>query len=163
MSKFILEPLEDGTGRVSVKNNENGWFFPAENEYQAQFICDKLNELQELADEKPLDLHEDFEKWDNLIDRVDKNSRRLLEIKEIYQVEGDRLLEEARELKIDFKALYGGNNATTRKQYVDEQLSDLLNEKKELEFTVSNDKRRIDFLKKYTAMKIELIKIGVGE
>lgn len=130
---------------------------------KAQIICELLNEKEDLIDSKPLDLHVDFKEWDSLIEEVNKNVRRLSEIKEIYQSESDRLLEEAREVKIDFKALYGGNNATTRKQWVDEQLSDLLDEKKELEFKIAENNRKVSFLKKLIDMKIQLLRIGVRD
>ena len=151
-------------GRYGVVNstipfeNDERVIVTVDSESRARIIVDELNSLQHQIEEKPLNLHEDFQEWENCIERINKNSRRLMEIKEIYQLESDRLLEEAREIKIDFKALYGGNNATTRKQYVDEQLSDLLEEKKELTFLKDEDNRKISFLKRLIDMKIELIK-----
>ena len=151
-------------GRYGVVNstipfeNDERVIVTVDSESRARIIVDELNSLQHQIEEKPLNLHEDFQEWENLIERINKNSRRLMEIKETYQLESDRLLEEAREIKIDFKALYGGNNATTRKQYVDEQLSDLLEEKKELTFLKDEDNRKISFLKRLIDMKIELIK-----
>ncbi len=151
-------------GRYGVVNstipfeNDERVIVTVDSESRARIIVDELNSLQHQIEEKPLNLHEDFQEWENCIERINKTSRRLMEIKEIYQLESDRLLEEAREIKIDFKALYGGNNATTRKQYVDEQLSDLLEEKKELTFLKDEDNRKISFLKRLIDMKIELIK-----
>lgn len=126
-------------------------------EVKARIIVDLLNEKEDLIDEKPLDLHKDFSEYDECINSIDTDSRRLLEIKEVYQSESDRILEEARETKVDFKALYGGNNASTRKQYVDEQLYDLIQEKNELKFKVDDNLRRISFLKRMIDMKIKLI------
>ena len=145
--------------KYMVKQKSTGWFYPNLTKIQAEALCEKFNELIS----KPLDLHTDFTEWNNLINRLDKNTRRLVEIEETYQLESDRILSEAREQEVDFKALYGGNNATTRKQYVDEQLTDLLEEKKELEFVKADDNRRISFLKKLIDMKINLIKYGVDE
>ena len=105
-----------------------------------------------------IDLYSDFDEWDKIINRLDETNRRLVEIKETYQLESDRILEEARELHVNFKEIYGANNKDTRKQYVDEQLSDLLEEKKELEFTKADDNRRISYLKRLIDMKIEMIK-----
>lgn len=117
-----------------------------------------INNIINEMGEEPLDLHENFEDWDERINWLDKTNRRLVEINEIYMAESDRILEEARELKVDFKAIYGANNKDTRKQYVDEQLSDLLDEKKELEFRKADDNRRISLLKRLIDMKVELIK-----
>ena len=105
-----------------------------------------------------LDLDSDFEEWDKIINRLDKTNRRLVKIEEIYQTKSDEILSEARETEVDFKAIYGANNKDTRKQYVDEQLTELLEEKKELEFTKADDNRRISYLKRLIDMKIELIK-----
>ena len=126
-------------------------------EVKARIIVDLLNEKEDLIDEKPLDLHKDFSEYDECINSIDTDSRRLLKIKEVYQSESDRILEEARETGVDFKALYGGNNASTRKQYVDEQLYDLIQEKNELKFKVDDNLRRIGFLKRMIDMKIKLI------
>lgn len=60
--------------------------------------------------------------------------------------------------KIDFNAIYGANNQKVRQQYADEQLADLLEEKKELEFLKADDNRRISFLKKLINLKVELIR-----
>ena len=108
--------------------------------------------------ETVIDLYSDFEEWDTIINRLDKTNRRLVEIEETYQAESDRILAEARETEVDFKALYGANNQSVRKQYVDEQLSKLLDEKKELEFSKADDNRRMSFFKRLIDMKIELIK-----
>ena len=126
-------------------------------EVKARIIVDLLNEKEDLINEKPLDLHKDFSEYDECINSIDTDSRRLLEIEEEYKSESDRILKEARETGVDFKALYGGNNASTRKQYVDEQLYDLIEEKNELKFKVDDNLRRIGFLKRMIDMKIKLI------
>lgn len=109
-----------------------------------------------------LDLHKDFVEWDELIHWINKTSRRLIEIEEIYQAESKIILSEAVENGVDFKRLYGGNNASTRKQYVDEQLVDLIDEKQELKFLQADDLRRIEFLKKLIQMKIKVIDVDKG-
>ena len=126
-------------------------------EVKARIIVDLLNEKEDLIDEKPLDLHKDFSEYDECINSIDTDSKRLLEIEEEYKSESDRILKEARETEVDFKALYGGNNASTRKQYVDEQLYDLIEEKNDLKFKVDDNLRRIAFLKRMIDMKIKLI------
>ena len=117
-----------------------------------------INNIIKEIEEAPLDLHENFEDWDERINWLNKTNRRLVEIDEIYLAESDKILEEARENNVDFKAIYGANNQSIRKQYVDEQLSDLLDEKKELEFRKADDNRRISLLKRLIDMKVELIK-----
>ena len=150
----------DGIGIFDNKLNEQIIYDGFTRETTAKAIAGLLNGLQQQIEEKPLNLHEDFDEWDCLINSIDSSSRRLIEIEEIYAEESRRILAEAIETGVDFKALYGGNNASTRKQYVDSQLTELLDEKKELEFTKSDDLRRISLLKRLIDMKIELIKYG---
>lgn len=126
-------------------------------ESQAKVIVEKMNELQHQVEERPLNLHEDFKEWDNIINWLNKTGRRITEIDEIYNAESKLVLRDAIETGFDFKGNYGGNTEKTRKQYVDEQLADLLNEKKELKALQSDDLRRIEFLKRMIDMKIKLI------
>lgn len=149
-----------------VIEEETGWFFITESMRSAEFLCDKLNELLN----KPLDLHSDFTDWEERIERLDKNTRRLVAIDDEYQTESDKILAEARSIKNEtgsdvIKEMYGANNDKVRKQYVDEQehIVKLLQEKQELEFVKADDNRRISFLKKLIDMKINLIKYGVDE
>lgn len=121
-------------------------------------VCDKLNRLLDKLESKPLDLHSDFQEYDELITKMNKDARELFRLEKEYQNEFNRVLEEAIEHKVDFKALYGGNNAATRKQYVEEQLSDMLDEIQELKFCKTENQRQLDFLKRLIDMKIQLIK-----
>lgn len=142
------------------KDDENRVIMTCDSDARARLVVDELNKLQSQIEEKPLGLHEDFKDWENRMEWINQTSRRLVEIEEIYQTESDRILAEARETGVDFKALYGGNNATTRKQYVDEQLYELIEEKKELTFLKDEDNRKISYLKRLIDMKIELMKIN---
>ena len=155
----IYKLTEDGKGIIHIPSGEVA---PSLKE-----VVDNLNDYDKQLKEcraKPLDLHKDFTKWDKLITRLDKNSRRLMEIDEIYQECSDNLLAEARKLKEEtgtdvIKNKYGANNDKVRRQYVDEQehITKLLKEKQELEFVKADDNRRISFLKKHIDMKIQLI------
>ena len=102
----------------------------------------------------------DLVEWDKLLNWLSKSNRRIYEIKEEYKLESDKILAEARRIKEDpedgrdiIKEKYGGNNDKTRKKYVEEQLVDLINEKRELEFHVVEDGRRIAFLKELIRTK----------
>lgn len=154
-----------------VRDKKEGWFVPCTSKIQAEMICEKLNEVNVINTEKrvltiphdeKLDLHSDFIEWNNLINWINESSRRISELDEIYKEEFKIELQNAIEDGVDFKAIYGGNTEKTRKQYVDEQLSDLLVEKNELEFLKADDIRRIDFLRHLIKMKTELLKIDKG-
>ena len=176
MSEYSQFEVVDGYDNENnpikmIRDKETTEEYSMENELEANSVCSKLNDLNDTIKllKKSIedlglsvDLVKDFSDWDEIINRLDKTNRRLVEIEETYQSESDRILAEARETEVDFKALYGANNKDVRQQYADEQLSDLLEEKKELEFTKADDNRRISFLKRLIDMKIQLIKYGVN-
>lgn len=143
--------------------DETGESFLCYNEDVAKELSAYLNEKEEkqritvIPYDEELDLHSDFIEWDNINYWLSKTTRRLTQIEEIYQEEFKIELAQAMEEKIDFKKIYGGNTEKTRKQYVDEQLSDLIAEKKELKALQSDDLRRIEFLKKLIAMKLKVL------
>ena len=148
----------------TIKTDKEVVRFPHSADGTEMFV-NYLNNLFKKLEEKPIDLHVNFEEWNERVDWLDKTSRRLIEIEEEYNRKSDEILAHAKEMKekqgIDVvKDKYGGNNDKTRKKYVDEQLTDLLEEKKELEFLKSNDNRRISLLKRLIDMKIELIKFS---
>lgn len=110
-----------------------------------------------------INLYYDFIQWDTLITRLDKISRRLIQIEEEYENKSEEILSKARKQKEEtgtdiIKEKYGGNNDKTRKKYVEEELSDLTDEKQELKLQKEEDNRRISFLKRLITMKIELLR-----
>ena len=148
--------------------DENGKSFLCYNQDVAKELSTYLNKKEEeqrivtVPFDEELDLHSDFIEWDNLNYWLSKTTRRLTEIEEIYQEEFKIELAQAMEEKVDFKKIYGGNTEKTRKQYVDEQLSDLIAEKKELKALQSDDLRRIEFLKRLIQMKLKVIGMDKG-
>lgn len=141
--------------------DETGETFLCYNEDKAEELCNYLNEkygnwkpviqkeeTKVIPYDEEYDTHNDFIEWIQLMDWLDKTGKRLTEIDEIYQEEFKLELANAIEIGVDFKKIYGGNTEKTRKQYVDEQLSDLIEEKKMLKSYQADDLRRIEFLKK---------------
>ena len=106
---------------------------------------------------------QDLIEWNRILKRLNKSTRRLATIKEEYKNKSDEILAKARKIKEDedidiIKDKYGGNNDKIRKKYIEEQLSDLTDEKQELKLQKEEDNRRISFIKRLIDMKIELIK-----
>ena len=100
----------------------------------------------------------DLIEWNRILNRLNKSTRRLATIKEEYKNKSDEILAKARKIKEDenidiIKDKYGGNNDKTRKKYVEEELSDLINERQELDFQVAEDNRRIVYLKELIRTK----------
>ena len=110
-----------------------------------------------------MNLYQDFNEYDELINWLNLTSRRIVEIEREYKEKSKTVLQKAVEDGVDFKAIYGGNSEKTRRQYVDEQLSDLVIEKQELKLLKEDDLRRIEFLKRMIDMKIELVKYSNGD
>ena len=157
----ISTKKHDAIGVVDSEDEE--FFVRTVSEAGARVVADLLNEKEDLIKEKPLDLHKDFEEWDKLISRINKISRRLMEIEETYETESEKILNNARQIKEEtgkdiIKEKYGGNNDKTRKKYVEETLKELTDEKQELKLQKEEDNRRISFIKRLIDMKIELIK-----
>ena len=101
---------------------------------------------------------QDLIEWNRILKRLNKSTRRLATIKEEYKNKSDEILAKARKIKEDenidiIKDKYGGNNDKTRKKYVEEELSDLINERQELDFQVAEDNRRIVYLKELIRTK----------
>lgn len=155
-----------GVINTIIPDDEEKVIVTCDSEVRARLVVDELNKLQHQIEEKPLGLHEDFQEWEKRMTWINKTSRRLVRIEEEYAEKSDKILAEARKLKeseegIDvIKEKFGGNNDKTRKAYVKEQLSDLLEEKKELTFLKDEDNRKISYLKRLIDMKIELMKIN---
>jgi len=99
-----------------------------------------------------------FREYDERLDWLKATSERLVEIDREYEEKSPKILQEAIENGVDFKALYGGNTEKTRKKYVDEQLSDLILEKERLKLFKEDDNRRLGFIKRLIDMEIQLIR-----
>ena len=154
-----------GVINTTIPDEEERVIVTCDSEVRARLVVDELNNLQHQIDEKPLNLHDDFKKWYELIERINKNSRRLVEIDEEYKEKSEKILAEARKIKEEtdvdvIKDKFGGNNDKTRKTYVKEELSDLIEEKRNLTINKEEDNRKIPYLKRLIDMKIELMKIN---
>lgn len=150
---FIIDTL-DLADKLVVREKETGWFYPVESKIQAEVLRDKFNEVES----KPLDLHKDFEEWENLINSVNSNQINLITLKEEYEEKAQKIISET-----DFKELYGANNQKVRDNHVKKELSDLTDEINDTKLDVEYAKMRISFLKRLIDMKTELIKYGADK
>ena len=87
--------------------------------------------------------------WETNISKLDTVERELYAMKEKYNSLSEEIIR-----KTDFKALYGKNNETVRKNHVKKELSDMAGKIQEHKFTVDHLQRRISFLKAMTYVKI---------
>lgn len=140
---------------VSKISDPANYHFECRDKLNADDLCDYLNSVKFL-DSKVAD---DLTEWSMLITELSRKEIKLYECKENYQFLSDKVLAEAKENNIDLKKIYGGNNATTRKQYVKETLVNETKEIKDLEFSIDYITRRISFLKQLVHTKIVLMEV----
>jgi hypothetical protein len=100
------------------------------------------------------DLNDDLYEYSSLIDELSIKEVDLFKLKEEYQIESDKIINET-----DFKELYGKNNAEVRKNHVKEELKGLYLEIKDLEFSIDYIGRRIGYLKELIRTKRLLIEV----
>ena len=93
--------------------------------------------------------------WESLIDELSSKEIALYEWKHVYQAKAMEI-----ENTVDFKAVYGKNNAEVRKQHVKEELRDWYDTIKELEFSIDYIARRISFLRELVRYKTQLLERG---
>ena len=90
--------------------------------------------------------------WSNLIASLSDKEQTYYNLKETYQGLSEEIISQT-----DFKAIYGKNNDTIRKQHVREELAEEHKEIKELEFEIDYIKRRISYLKALVYVKTSLL------
>ena len=100
------------------------------------------------------DLNDDLYEYSSLIDELSIKEVELFKLKEEYQIESDKIINET-----DFKELDGKNNAEVRKNHVKEELKGLYLEIKDLEFSIDYIGRRIGYLKELIRTKRLLIEV----
>jgi len=140
---FIIDKI-DLDNRLVVREKSTGWFFPVESKIQAEVLCDKFNEIEN----KPLDLHKNFEEWDKYIDNVIIGEKNLINLKQEFEEQSQEII-----ANTDFKELYGANNQKVRDNHVKKELGTWYDTIKDLEFSIDWIGRRISFLRELIRVK----------
>lgn len=161
--EFEIETLE-GTMKASIGD------FIITGVHGEQYPCKpdifwETYEEPSIMESKPLDLHTDFTRYEELITKINANARLLVKTETKYEKESDELLSNASKHKTEtgediIKQKYGGNNDKTRKKYVEETLSDLADEIQEIKFKKDEYNRELRFIERLIDMKIQLIRYG---
>lgn len=112
--------------------------------------------VEEITEEKTIE--DWYTEWDNLITLVYNKGQDLYHLK-------NNLLQAEQEIidNTDFKALYGKNNAEVRKAHLKNELQATYDAKFELESTIEDAKRKIDFIKSIMSMQRVLLECEVVE
>ena len=111
-------------------------------------IADFVNPLTKTTVAK--DLYE----WSKLITELCDREKDLYKVKEEYNALSEKIIAET-----DFKALYGKNNESIRKQHVKSELSDMYEIIKAHEFGIDYCKRRISYLKSLIRVKSVIMEV----
>ncbi|WP_305554557.1 hypothetical protein [Methanobrevibacter sp. V74] len=90
--------------------------------------------------------------WSELIIELSSKEIKYYHLKEKYNELSEEII-----ASTDFKQLYGKNNESVRKNHVKNELLDMANELKELEFSIDYCKRRLNYLKGLVTVKTALL------
>ena len=99
-------------------------------------------------------MNELLSEWEGLVNELSEKEIALYEWKEVYQIKAMEI-----ENTVDFKALYGKNNADVRKQHVKMELGEWDKTIHELEVSVAWITRRISFLRELIKCKRVLMEV----
>ena len=86
--------------------------------------------------------------WEKLVRELSMKEVELYNLKEAYLIAEQKIINET-----DFKAIYNKNNADIRKQHVKNELSDMYEQIKSLEFSIAFIGRYIGLLKEVVRTK----------
>lgn len=87
-------------------------------------------------------------KWEDLVHELSEKEVRLVHLKEYIQSQSFHL-----ETTVDFKEIYGKNNADIRKQHIRMELDEVFNEVRDLELSINWIKQYIPLLKEVIRSK----------
>ena len=95
-----------------------------------------------------LTIGELLKEWEDLIEELTEKEIDYYYNKRTYNALADKIIAET-----DFKSLYGANNQKVRDNHVRNELSDMYNDIKTLEFSIDWIQRRISFIRELTHVK----------
>ena len=151
-NEYAIQKLDEDIDdcRWLVRNTNDGWFFPVQTKLQAECLYDRFVEITTAPNMK-LSIQDCLNEWEKLVNELSEKEEDYYTKKEAYQGLSEEIISVT-----DFKALYGKNNDSIRKQHVKEELSDEYEELKQLEFRMDYIKRRVSFLKTLVKVKISI-------
>lgn len=117
-------------------------------------ISDEFKDFLENNPMTKTTVAKDLWEWSRLITELCDRERDLYKVKEEYNALSEKIIAET-----DFKALYGKNNESVRKQHVKSELSDMYEIIKAHEFGIDYCKRRISYLKSLIRVKSVIMEV----
>lgn len=108
----------------------------------------EILEEQEVRYSTDLTIGELLKEWEDLIEELTEKEIALIHLKQYYESESHRM-----ETTVDFKELYGKNNADIRKHHIKTELSDVVDEMTLLKLSIDWINRRISLVRELVQVK----------
>lgn len=156
VEKVQIEEYDDGD-LIDV----NDWYsavnrltpeqrYPCKDEETAKELCKFLNSIPDLGSP----VIDNLSEWSSRITELSVDEIALDNLKEkIFNKEQEIIK------NTDFNKLYGANNKDVRKAHLDKEMLEDYERKKDLEFSIDYNKRRISFLKQLIHTKTVLMEV----
>ena len=103
---------------------------------------------QEIRYSTDLTIGELLKEWEDLIEDLTEKEIELIHLKEYYESESHRI-----ETTVDFKELYGKNNADIRKHHIKTELADVVDKMTLLKLSIDWINRRISLVRELVQVK----------
>ena len=103
---------------------------------------------EEIRYSTDLTIGELLKEWEDLIEELTEKEIELIHLKEYYESESHRI-----ETTVDFKELYGKNNADIRKHHIKTELADVVDKMTLLKLSIDWINRRISLVRELVQVK----------
>ena len=118
-----------------------------------QDIAEILEE-QEVRYSTDLTIGELLKEWEDLIEELTEKELELIHLKKHYESESHRI-----ETTVDFKEIYGKNNADIRKHHIKTELADVVDKMTLLKLSIDWINRRISFVRELVQVKRVMMEV----
>ena len=112
-----------------------------------QDIAEYMEE-EEVRYSTDLTIGELLKEWEDLIEELTEKEIELIHLKKHYETESHRI-----ETTVDFKEIYGKNNADIRKHHIKTELADVVEQMTLLKLSIDWINRRISLVRELVQVK----------
>ena len=114
----------------------------------------QYNEAKELRYSTDLTIGELLKEWEDLIEELTEKEIELIHLKKHYETESHRI-----ETTVDFKEIYGKNNADIRKHHIKTELADVVDKMTLLRLSIDWINRRISLVRELVQVKRTIMEV----
>ena len=109
---------------------------------------------QEIRYSTDLTIGELLKEWEDLIEELTEKEIELIHLKKHYETESHRI-----ETTVDFKEIYGKNNADIRKHHIKTELADVVDQMTLLKLSIDWINRRISLVRELVQVKRVIMEV----